>query len=174
MSLVSADFYLKPCGKAVKQNRPPTGPNRLSFRIETRGFAKKFPISRPGKEEIMLWDDQRFLVNIREAETDDLLDRVTAYRKGMEPEAIDMIEDELHRRGVSAAEIATHAEICRRDGIFLPDGTAAMCSFCRKPAIREGWGWHWLWRRIPLFPRYFRFCADHDPAACEDPPTDDL
>ena len=111
----------------------------------------------------MFWDEQRVLANIRAADTDDLLDRVTAYRVGMEPEAIAMIENELHRRGVTKAAIAEREETCRRECIVLPNGLAVKCSFCSRPAVAEGWGWHKLWQRIPLFPRRFRYCKDDVP-----------
>ena len=111
----------------------------------------------------MHWDEQKVLLNIRQAETDDLLDRITAYRRGMEPEAIAMIERELHTRGVTAAQIAERQQEYARECLFLEDGTARMCSFCRKPAIEEGWGWHKLWGKMPLFLRRFRYCKEHAP-----------
>src|SRR4051794_24871805 len=93
-------------------------------------------------EAAMEWDEQKLLVNIRQSDTDDLLDRLTAYGAGMEAAAIDMIEQELHRRGVSRAQIAERREAYRRDCLFDANGIAKMCSFCRKPAVGEGWGWH--------------------------------
>ena len=116
----------------------------------------------------MKWDVQKILLNIRNADTDDLLDRVTAYRAGMEANAVEMIEAELLQRGVDAAQIAAHRGRCARECLFFSDGAAKMCSLCRKPAVREGWGWHSLWKRIPLFPRRMRYCPDHDP---ERPPV---
>lgn len=110
----------------------------------------------------MYWDPQKLLLNIRQADTDDLLDRVTAYRPGMEAEAIGLIEDELHRRGISAGKIQAFREECERDWLFQADGCAKMCSFCRKPAVAERWGWHRLWGKIPLTPRLMRYCKQHD------------
>ena len=96
------------------------------------------------------------------ADTDDLLDRVTAYRAGMEPEAIDLIEMELQRRGVTEDEIALHAA---NTGLSArPDGNVLMCSRCRKPAVTDGWGWHRIWGPVPVFPRRYRYCADHRPS----------
>ena len=109
----------------------------------------------------MEWDDQKVLLNIRKADTDDLLDRITAYRQGMEPAAVAMIEGELHQRGVTAAQFAAHQEACERECILLSDGTAAMCSFCRKPAVREGWGWANLFWVVPMIPRRVRYCKVH-------------
>jgi hypothetical protein len=112
----------------------------------------------------MEWNPQKVLANIRQADTDDLLDRITAYRQGMEPEAIAMIEDELHRRGITATTIEERRQFYRRECLFYPDGTAMMCSLCRKPAVTRGWGWHRLWQKVPLFPRRFRYCKTHEPA----------
>ena len=107
------------------------------------------------------FDPQRVEKNAREATTPDLLDRVTAFREGMEPEALDIIEAELRRRGVSAADIQQHREKTdhsQRDA----NGVALRCSFCTAPAVAVRWGWHWLWGKVPLFPRRFRYCKDHD------------
>src|SRR5436190_2153328 len=83
----------------------------------------------------MQFDRQRVEENVREATTPDLLDRVTVYRAGMEPEAITIIEDELRARGISARRIAEHAEQRSQEIIPLPDGTAVPCSFCHRPAV---------------------------------------
>src|SRR5260370_37044973 len=106
-------------------------------------------------------DLQKLLVNIRKADTDELLDRITAYRLGLEADAIDMVEQELHRRGVAAERIAEHWELCRRDCTFHADGTAKMCSHCRKPRVREGWGWHKIFGKLPVFPRPLCCCQVH-------------
>ena len=113
----------------------------------------------------MLYDRERVKRNIREAETIDLLDRITAYREGMEPEAIAEIEDELRRRGVTAEDILAHAEHWQRQAVRHPDGLPARCAFCARPAVAQGWGWHRLWGLLPLFPRRYYYCADHRPAS---------
>jgi len=124
----------------------------------------------------MEFDLERVRENVRKAPTEDLLDRITVYRAGMEPEALDLIANELEARGVDADAIEAHA--CQRsfESIPLPDGTAARCSFCHRPAVADGWAWHWLslmiWGRrrplVPLFPRYFFYCATHQPGAAPD------
>src|SRR5262245_10163628 len=111
----------------------------------------------------MRFDPQRVLLNARQAGTEDLLDRVTAYREGMEPEALEIIEAELRRRGVGPEQIEAHARRYREEGVALPGGAAAKCSLCRRPAVARGWGWHRLWGRLPLFPRPFRYCEAHRP-----------
>jgi len=119
----------------------------------------------------MRLDLERVRDNARQATTEDLLDRVTVYRAGMEPEALDVIEDELRVRGIDGAAIEAHAAQREMASLFHPDGTAAMCSFCRRPAVAQGWGWHWLsvpfrgrrWRLLPLVPCRFSYCAEHRP-----------
>lgn len=99
--------------------------------------------------------------NIREASTEDLLNRITFYKAGMEPEAVLLIEVELRRRGVGDEEIASWAPKPEEPYIWLDDGTVARCSFCTRPAIRTGWNWHRLFGWLPLFPRIFRYCREH-------------
>jgi hypothetical protein len=112
----------------------------------------------------MEWNPEKVQANIRQADTTDLLDRITAYRQGMEPEAIAMIEDELQHRGINDAVIEERRQKYLGECLFYPDGTAMMCSFCRLPAVTRGWGWHRLWHKVPLFPRRFRYCKTHQPA----------
>lgn len=107
---------------------------------------------------------------IRRAETEELLDRVTVYREGMEPAALDLMEGELDRRGVSRSAIADHDADRRLTAIFLPDGTAVRCSFCFRPAVVQARGWHKLFGRIPVFPRLFARCAIHGRANREESP----
>lgn len=107
-------------------------------------------------------NETKVLANIRAADTGDLLDRVTAYRGGMEPATIELVEAELRRRGVRAAEIDAYREECERECLHHADGTAKMCSFCRRPAVAERWGWHRLIGKIPIMPRWLRYCRDHD------------
>jgi hypothetical protein len=111
----------------------------------------------------MLFDLERVRQNVRQATTEDLLDRATVYRAGMESEALDLIEGELERRGITAEQIQAHVEQRRPESRFLPDGTAVRCSFCQRPAVAEGWDWHRLWGFVPLFPRYYHYCTEHRP-----------
>ena len=106
-------------------------------------------------------DPQRVLLNVRQATTEDLLDRVTAYRAGMTSEALDMIEAELKDRGVGPEQIETHTQRCRQEILFLPDGIAAKCSFCERPAVARGWSMHRLFGLLPVFPRRFYYCKEH-------------
>src|SRR5829696_8583076 len=98
---------------------------------------------------------------IRGADTEELLDRVTVYREGMEPAALDLMKGELDRRGVTREEIAEHDAKRRASAVMLPDGTAMRCSFCDRPAVRQARGWHRLFGRVPIFPRVLAYCAFH-------------
>ena len=109
----------------------------------------------------MKFDLKRVAEFIRKAETEDLLDRVTVYREGMEPAALDLMEGELDRRGVSREDIAEHDQARRETAIMLADGTALRCNYCDRPAVVRRWGWHRLWGRVPVFPRVFACCEAH-------------
>lgn len=98
---------------------------------------------------------------IRGADTEDLLDRVTVYRDGMEPAALDLMEGELDRRGVTREEIAAHDARHRANAIMLPDGTAMRCSFCNRPAVARALRFHRLLGLVPVFPMRFAYCAAH-------------
>jgi hypothetical protein len=109
----------------------------------------------------MHFDLKKVAEFIRRADTEELLDRVTVYREGMEPAALDLMEGELDRRGVTREDIADHDADRRATAIMLPDGTALRCSFCDRPAVVRGRGWHKLFGRVPVFPRLFAYCATH-------------
>ena len=112
---------------------------------------------------------------VREADTEELLDRVTVFRDGMEPAAIDLMEGELGRRGVRYDDIVAHREQRREKVLVHADGMAVRCSFCERPAVSRKWGWHRLFGRIPLFPRMFSYCDVHDPQPpAGNDPDDDL
>lgn len=112
---------------------------------------------------MLAFDPERVLVNVRQADTNDLLDRATVYRAGMEPEALDIIEAELRERGVTPRDIDAHANQRDCATYLLPDGTVNPCAFCHRPAITHGWGWHRLWGMLPVFPRYEFYCEVHRP-----------
>ena len=97
----------------------------------------------------------------RQATTEELLDRVTVYRAGMEPVALDLMEGELDRRGITREEIAEHDEMRRRTAIMLPDGMAMKCSLCDRPAVYCGWSWHRLFGWLPFFPVHVALCERH-------------
>ncbi len=112
---------------------------------------------------MLTFDEQKCQAEVRRADTADLLDRVTAFRAGMEPAAVLLIEQELHHRGVTAAAIATLAEQYRRDCLFDTSGTARRCCRCRRPAVVRTRTWHRLFQLLPLYPEQRDFCAEHRP-----------
>jgi hypothetical protein len=131
---------------------------------------------------------------VRRAATEELLDRVTVYRDGMEPAAVDLMENELARRGFRPEEIAAHDQRRRESVLFHDDGTAVRCSYCERPAVARVRGWHriggadpraatdsliangvlFVGRRLlgwlPLFPRTFYYCEEHRPTGRTQPP----
>lgn len=111
----------------------------------------------------MEFDLKRVAEFIRRADTEELLDRVTVYREGMEPAALDLMEGELDRRGVTRAEIEAHDARRRERAIFYPDGTAMRCSFCSRPAVAHLRRWYRLFGRVPVFPKLFACCELHAP-----------
>src|SRR5262249_13193308 len=108
---------------------------------------------RPGRtrRRAMFFDINRVRANARQATTEDLLDRMTVDRAGMEPAAVAVIEEELRQRGVTPEQVQAHGERAARQGIRLPDGSVARCSRCDRPAVVEQPGWHRLWGLVPLF-----------------------
>ncbi|HEX4611095.1 MAG TPA: hypothetical protein VH092_23090 [Urbifossiella sp.] len=108
---------------------------------------------------------------VRGADTEELLDRVTVYRNGMEPAALDLMEAELDHRGVTRSDIADHHISRRERAILLPDGTAVRCYFCPRPAVVRAWRWHRLFGLLPVFPRVFSACDRHTRGRSERPLT---
>jgi hypothetical protein len=102
---------------------------------------------------------------IRSADTETLLDRVTVYRAGMEEAALDLMEGQLDRLGVSREEIAAHDAARRAVCLFGPDGMAVRCDRCERPAVHTGWGWHRLWGLVPAFPLRRAACDRHAPGS---------
>jgi hypothetical protein len=111
----------------------------------------------------MRLDLDRVRQNVQQATTEDLLDRATVYREGMEPEALDIIEAELRRRGVRAAEMARHEEARRERALVDAEGRPVRCQKCHRPAVVETWGWHRLWGLLPIFRCRFAWCEEHRP-----------
>jgi hypothetical protein len=106
-------------------------------------------------------DMDRVRANVKAASTQDLIERVTASRAGMEPAAILIIEDELERRGVSAAELVRHRQEWESKGLRDAQGRPLACWWCARPAVTRKRTWWRLWRLIPLFPVTLPACEDH-------------
>jgi hypothetical protein len=105
---------------------------------------------------------------IRSADTEDLLDRVTVFRDAMEPAAVDLMENELWRRGVTPEQVAEHAAL-RDPVVRRADGSVVRCShrdgsrglYCDRPAASVRWQWFRLWGRVPLVPWPQARCGEH-------------
>jgi hypothetical protein len=108
------------------------------------------------------FDARRVDENCKDASTDDLLLRATAFRTNMEPQALTIILKHLWQRGITA-EIIAHLTVETTPEDYLRDkhGTILRCSHCEQPAIRQVWGWHRFWGFLPILPRKFRFCREH-------------
>jgi hypothetical protein len=120
----------------------------------------------------MKFDLKRVADYIHRADTEELLDRVTVYRDGMEPAALDLMEGELDRRGVSRAEIAEHGAKRRANAILLPDGTAMRCSCCSRPAVKHARRWYRVFGLLPVFPKVFAYCELHSPKSANPKPPE--
>lgn len=108
-------------------------------------------------------DLQAVARRVAAVDTDVLLDWVTIAREGREPQAIAVVNKELHRRGVTAEQIAEHDRVRRDTVLFGVDGTAVKCCRCDRCAVVSVRGWFRLLRLIPLFPTQFAYCEQHRP-----------
>jgi len=99
---------------------------------------------------------------MRKASTEDLLNRVTVFREGMEPAAVDLMEGELARRGLSPEQIEAHDRARRAYALFWPDGSAVKCKRCDRPAEVQKLRWHRIFGRVPVFPWRVALCKEHE------------
>ena len=95
------------------------------------------------------------------ATTEELIDRVTAFRTDQDDAAIRVFESELNRRGVSRESIDARRSELTETLVTRADGSALACAFCDRPAEAEIWAWHRLWGKVPLFPRPMAVCPAH-------------
>src|SRR5262245_46368269 len=143
---------------------PTAGHGRSARRIQPlrRGFVDVSSDSElTGRSPVLSLDLKKVAEFARGAQTEDLLDRVTVFRDQMEPAALEVIEAELDRRGVTPEDIDRHTIDREAAGIVTRDGTAMRCSFCDRPAVDRRWGWHRLWGLVPVFPRRIARCEVH-------------
>ncbi len=111
----------------------------------------------------MRFDREKTRQNVRAASTQDLLDRATVWRDGMEPEVLQLIETELQGRGVRPADVEAHAERRAAEAPAGAGGMRPVCHRCERPAVGRAWVWGRLWRLLPMFPRRAFVCEDHRP-----------
>lgn len=121
----------------------------------------------------MKWDLERVRANVQVARDEDLLDRATVYRAGMEQDALDIIEQELFRRGHTAADLVRYEESRTRQVLQDSHGIAYRCRCCPTPAVWSGWHWHRLWGKLPLVPVWGRYCTIHSPERKQPTPANE-
>jgi len=109
----------------------------------------------------MTIDHEQVRENVRRADTEDLLDRLTVFQAGMEQEALGLIEAELLARGVTTEQIRDHEERRADEVLWEEPGLAFRCSLCHRPAVAQGVMWQRLFWLVPLFPRPAYFCSKH-------------
>jgi hypothetical protein len=115
---------------------------------------------------------ERLNAFIRGSPTIALLDRLTAFRSGMRPQVLPLMEAELRRRGVTAAAIAEHQAEVDATVIWQAPGLARRCRDCERPAVEVIWDWVRLWDRLPIWPAPFYYCADHCPTEQTETPDE--
>jgi hypothetical protein len=108
----------------------------------------------------MQFDPDRVRENAAKATVEDLLDRVTVYRSGMEPEALHIIEAELLKRGLGPREIDAHGA-STEEALLDSNGLALSCAKCHKPAVGYARSTFKLFGILPFFPRVVALCAEH-------------
>ena len=122
----------------------------------------------------MRFDIRRVAEYVHSADSEELLDRVTVYRDGMEPAALDLMEGELDRRGVTRAAIAEFEAMRRETALTRTDGTIIRCLLCDRPATGRGRGWITIMGgRVPIFPWRFPYCDTHSRKEPQTEPTDE-
>jgi hypothetical protein len=109
----------------------------------------------------MKYRPEKTLAEAAKADSRDLLDRVTVFREGMEPEAVEIIEAELARRGIGPDEIRQHHQQLKHRVLLRTDGLPARCALCPRAATESARGWFRLMRLIPLFPQNVYYCDEH-------------
>lgn len=103
---------------------------------------------------------RRFVMN---ADTFDLLDRVTILRHEMEPEALKLMENELDHRGIEPAMIQDYRAERASEVVFRNDGSISRCCQCGRAAVQKAWVWHRMYGKVPIFPMVKYFCDEHMP-----------
>ncbi len=109
----------------------------------------------------MQFDPVRVRHNAILSSTQDLLERVTVLRAGMEPEAIVIIENELASRGVTAEEIAALRRQADAYTVRDSEGHILPCRWCHRPAVSRKRAWWKLFGVLPLFPQSVPACENH-------------
>lgn len=109
----------------------------------------------------MKTESGKLLAHAAQMEKEELLDRVTVFRDAMQPEAVEVMEAELARRGVGPDDIHQHLRQMKHRVIHDAHGVPAQCSFCERAAVEQREDFHKLWRLIPVAKRNWYYCERH-------------
>ena len=104
---------------------------------------------------------QKLLAHVQQMEQEELLDRVTVFRDAMRPDAVEVMEAELARRGVGPDEIHQHHRQIRHRVLLDSHGIPLQCSWCERAAVEKREDLHKLWRLIPVAKRVWYYCERH-------------
>lgn len=105
---------------------------------------------------------QRVAEFVRHADTEELLDRVTVYREDMEGFAVELMEAELDRRGITPEEISEFHRLRLATALRDREGHVIRCLLCDRPATGRGWGWLTMFAgTVPVIPWKFAYCDLH-------------
>jgi hypothetical protein len=110
---------------------------------------------------VLKLNPQRLLANAACADTLELLDRVTVLRDHLEPEAVEIAEAELARRGITPEEIEAHHRRWKHRVLRDASGIVWNCHLCGRAAVAEELDWYRWLGLIPLFRRRYRYCETH-------------
>jgi hypothetical protein len=103
---------------------------------------------------------ERVWHHARQAETLELLDRVTVLAEHYEEAAEEVFLAELARRGLGPEEIRQH-ERTWKPHVIREDGQVRTCERCSRAAVHRGQGWHRLFGYVPILKRTQFLCATH-------------
>jgi hypothetical protein len=110
---------------------------------------------------VVVTESDGFAAKLTESTNEELLDRVTVYRAGMDPAALEAIERELRSRGVTDEQVTEHGQRLEGEVLWREPGLAWSCSYCTRPAVAWEPDWVRLFWFIPIFPRRVRCCREH-------------
>jgi hypothetical protein len=110
---------------------------------------------------IMEISPAKLLAHVGQMEQAELLDRVTVFRDALEPDAVEVMEAELARRGIGPEEIHQHYRQIKHRVLRDAHGIPAQCSWCERAAVEMREDFHKLWRLIPVAKRIWYYCERH-------------
>jgi hypothetical protein len=110
---------------------------------------------------IMEISPAKLLAHVAQMDQEELLDRVTVFREVMRPDAVEVMEAELARRGIGPDEIHQHHRQIKHRVLRDSHGIPAQCSWCERAAVEKREDFHKFWRLIPVAKRIWYYCDRH-------------